>query len=173
MTENLVISKNDKVEKYQVLLPQIEALVCHESNWIANLANVCAALNMTFDWLWVGFYIVRDEQLVLGPFQGPLACSRIQYGKGVCGVALQTELTQVVPNVEEFAGHIACSSLAKSEIVVPIHNPARKVIGVLDVDSSEYAAFDEIDQHYLEQLIDILQRTKFSAELAVYCDVFP
>lgn len=109
----------------------------------------------------------------MGPFQGPLACSRIQYGKGVCGAAWQTELTQVVPNVEEFAGHIACSSLAKSEIVVPIHNPARKVVGVLDIDSSEYNAFDEIDKYYLEKLIDILQRTKFSSELAVYCDVFP
>ncbi len=173
MAEELIISNSDKAEKYQILLPQIEALISHESNWIANLANVCAALNMTFNWLWIGFYIVRDEQLVLGPFQGPLACSRIQYGKGVCGAAWQTELTQVVPNVEEFAGHIACSSLAKSEIVVPIHNPARKVVGVLDIDSSEYNTFDEIDKYYLEKLIDILQRTKFSSELAVYCDVFP
>ena len=173
MAESLFIDHGDKTTKYQTLLPQIEALVRQESNWIANLANVCAALKMTFDWLWVGFYVVRDEQLVLGPFQGPLACSRIQYGQGVCGVAWQTEQTQVVKNVEEFAGHIACSSLAKSEIVIPIHNPARKVIGVLDIDSSEYATFDEVDQYFLEQLISILQRTKFSVELAVYCDVFP
>lgn len=173
MAEQLTVSSGDKEQQYQELLPQIEWLLIGEDDTIANMANVCAALKMTFNWLWIGFYIVRDEQLVLGPFQGPLACSRIQYGKGVCGAAWQTELTQVVPNVEEFAGHIACSSLAKSEIVVPIHNPVRKVVGVLDIDSSEYNAFDEIDKYYLEKLINILQRTKFSSELAVYCDVFP
>lgn len=156
MAENLIISVSEsKKEKYEVLLPQIEALVEFESNLIANLANVAAALRYTFDFFWVGFYLVEDEELVLGPFQGPIACTRIKYGRGVCGKAWCQNETILVADVDKFPGHIACSSLSKSEIVVPL-KVNDLVFGVLDVDSDKVNDFDEIDQHYLELICKIL-----------------
>lgn len=156
MAENLIISGSEsKKEKYEVLLPQIEALVEFESNLIANLANVAAALRYTFDFFWVGFYLVEDEELVLGPFQGPIACTRIKYGRGVCGKAWCQNETILVADVDKFPGHIACSSLSKSEIVVPL-KVNDLVLGVLDVDSDKVNNFDEIDQHYLEIICKIL-----------------
>lgn len=150
-----------KVEKYKTLLPQLDALIAGESNSTANAANLCAAIFSSFDVLWVGFYFMDEEynQLVLGPFQGPIACTRIDFGKGVCGTAWKTGQTQVVPNVEAFPGHIACSSLSKSEIVVPIFKNG-KLLFVLDIDSEMLNAFDKIDQEYLETLLN-----KFSKHL--------
>ncbi len=154
MAENLTITALDKESRYQELLPQIKALVSWETDTIANLANITAALHMAFSWLWVGFYLVRDEELVLGPFQGPIACTRIKFGSGVCGATWQRGETIVVTDVDQFPGHIACSSLAKSEIVVPLKTSQAKIIGVLDVDSASYAEFDDIDKKYLEELIN-------------------
>jgi GAF domain-containing protein len=151
MAEELIIAKGSKAEKYTQLLPQIKALIEGEKNAIANLANVCAALKSTFDFFWVGFYLVENEQLVLGPFQGPIACTRINFGKGVCGAAWKEEKTLLVPDVELFPGHIACSSDSKSEIVVPVFNNG-KVVAVLDVDSDQLNDFDEIDQTFLTEL---------------------
>lgn len=151
MAEDLVIQGDTRREKYESLLPQIYALVAGESDLIANLANVSAALKMTFDFFWVGFYWVKDDELVLGPFQGTLACTRIAKGKGVCGTAWASGRSQLVPDVEAFPGHIACSSLSKSEVVVPIIRQG-EVIGVLDVDSDQLADFDETDVAYLEKL---------------------
>lgn len=151
MAEELIIAKGNKADKYKELLPQIKALIEGETNVIANLANVCAALKSTFDFFWVGFYCVENDQLVLGPFQGPIACTRIGYGKGVCGAAWKEEKTLLVPDVELFPGHIACSSASKSEIVVPVFTN-EKVVAVLDVDSDELNDFDEIDQTYLTEL---------------------
>ncbi|MEN9390879.1 MAG: hypothetical protein RL017_176, partial [Pseudomonadota bacterium] len=145
-----------KQEKYEELLPQIEALVSHETNLIANMANVCAALKFNFNWLWVGFYLAIDEELVLGPFQGPVACTRIKKGQGVCGASWQENRSIVVANVHEFPGHIACSSLSNSEIVIPIYTNAKKFLGVLDVDSEELNYFDQIDLKYLELLVNKL-----------------
>ena len=156
MAESLFIEHGDKTTKYQTLLPQIEALVRQESNWIANLANVCAALTMTFDWLWVGFYLVKGDELVLGPFQGPVACTRIKKGRGVCGSCWSQGKTLIVPDVEKFPGHIACSSLSKSEIVIPLYKNS-ELIGVLDVDSFELNKFDHTDQKYLEQIVGLIQ----------------
>lgn len=156
MAENLIITSDDKESRYQELVPQIEALIAGETDVIANMANITAALAATFYWLWVGFYIVRDNQLVLAPFQGPIACSRIDYGRGVCGTAWATKETQLVPNVDLFAGHIACSSLAKSEIVIPLLDSNDNVWAVLDVDSQNLATFDEIDARYLTQIIKLL-----------------
>ena len=144
-----------KQEKYQVLLPQIEALVAGEKDAIANMANVAAALHEAFGFWWTGFYRVDVQQLVLGPFQGPIACTRIPYGRGVCGTAWQRAVTVSVPNVHEFAGHIACSSASNSEIVVPVIRDNR-VIAVLDIDSTDFGAFDETDKHYLEQIVGML-----------------
>lgn len=155
MAENLQITQSNKEDRYRELLPQLQALIAGESNLIANLANVCAALKMTFDWLWVGFYLVDGNELVLGPFQGPIACTRIAYGKGVCGSAWAQQTTLVVPDVEQFPGHIACSSLSRSEIVVPIKNQSGQVIAVLDIDSANLAEFDKIDQNYLELIANI------------------
>lgn len=155
MAENLQITTTSKEDKYRELLPQLEALVAGETNLIANLANVCAALKMTFDWLWVGFYLVDGEELVLGPFQGPIACTRISYGRGVCGNAWAQRTTLVIPDVEQFPGHIACSSLSRSEIVVPLLDEAGQVIAVLDVDSVVVADFDDCDRHYLELIANI------------------
>lgn len=157
MAENLIIASGSKEEKYQELLPQISALISGESDVIANMANITAALQATFNWLWIGFYIVRENQLVLGPFQGPIACTRINYGKGVCGVAWQTTEIQIVPDVEKFPGHIACSSLSKSEIVLPLFNCSGEVVAVLDVDSVEFNEFDEIDAKYLQQILSHLK----------------
>ncbi|MBO6073878.1 MAG: GAF domain-containing protein [Paludibacteraceae bacterium] len=144
-----------KQEKYQALLPQIEALVAGEKDAIANMANVAAALHEAFGFWWTGFYRVDVQQLVLGPFQGPIACTRIPYGRGVCGTAWQRAVTVIVPNVHEFAGHIACSSASNSEIVVPVIRDNR-VIAVLDIDSTAFNTFDETDKHYLEQIVGML-----------------
>ena len=145
----------NKIETYQSLLPQIESLVAGESDPIANMANVAAALHEAFGFWWTGFYRVESQQLVLGPFQGPIACTRIPYGKGVCGTAWQRAETVIVPNVHEFAGHIACSSASNSEIVVPLIRNNR-VIAVLDIDSKDFNTFDETDQLYLEKIAEML-----------------
>ncbi|HKP31212.1 MAG TPA: GAF domain-containing protein [Chitinophagaceae bacterium] len=156
MAEDLSIIKGTKQEQYQSLIPQIEGLLTGEPDLIANLANVAAALKEQFGWLWVGFYLVKDGELVLGPFQGPVACTRIKKGRGVCGAAWQNEKTLIVPDVEKFPGHIACSSLSKSEIVVPLlHN--NEVVGVLDVDSTSLNEYDETDKEYLEKIVALLQ----------------
>lgn len=152
MAEDLSIVKGTKAEQYQTLLPQIKALIYGEPDLIANLANISAALKEQFGWLWIGFYLVKNDELVLGPFQGPVACTRIKKGRGVCGAAWQQATTLVVPDVEKFPGHIACSSLSKSEIVVPIINNS-EVTGVLDVDSVSLNDFDETDQLYLEEVV--------------------
>lgn len=156
MAEDLnIITSDNKAEQYQSLIPQIGALLMGEPDLIANLANVCAALKEQFKWFWVGFYLVKDDELVLGPFQGPVACTRIGLGKGVCGTAWQQEQTLIVPDVDAFPGHIACSSLSKSEIVLPLFSN-EKVVGVLDVDSAELAEFDDTDAKYLQQIIDLI-----------------
>lgn len=153
MAEELIIaSAADKKSRYETLIPQIKALMAGENDLIANLANVCAALKQTFDFFWVGFYLVKEDQLVLGPFQGPLACTRIDYGKGVCGTTWKEGKTIVVPDVEQFPGHIACSSASKSEIVVPGFKDG-KVFLVLDVDSDQPEDFDDDDARGLEAII--------------------
>ena len=144
-----------KIETYQTLLPQIESLIAGETDTIANMANVVAALHEAFGFWWTGFYRVEGQQLVLGPYQGPIACTRIPYGKGVCGTAWQHAETIIVPNVHEFAGHIACSSASNSEIVVPILHDGQ-VVAVLDIDSTGFGTFDETDKLYLEQIAKIL-----------------
>ena len=155
MAEDLIITKGTKKEQYETLLPQIKALLEGEPDLIANLANITGALKEQFNWLWVGFYLVKNDELVLGPFQGPVACTRIKKGKGVCGTSWAKAQTLIVPDVEKFPEHIACSSLSKSEIVVPIIRN-NKVIGVLDVDSIEPDQFDNIDQDYLEQITELI-----------------
>ena len=140
---------------YQSLLPQIESLVSGEEDRIANMANVSSALHEAFGFWWTGFYRVLDDMLVLGPFQGPMACTRIRKGRGVCGTAWQTNQTQVVPDVDQFPGHIACSSASRSEIVVPLHNASGEVTGVLDIDSAELNTFDETDRIYLERVANL------------------
>lgn len=152
MAEDLTIIKGTKEEIYQSLIPQIKGLLYGETDLIANLANVGAALKEQFGWLWVGFYLVKNEELVLGPFQGPVACTRIKKGRGVCGTAWQNKITLIVPDVEKFPGHIACSSLSKSEIVLPILK-AGKVVAVLDIDSIDLNKFDETDKKYLEEIL--------------------
>ncbi len=153
MAESLFIdNKISKEEQYQQLLPQINALLSGETDWVANLSNAVAALHEAFGFFWVGFYRVIDNELVLAPFQGPIACTRIRKGKGVCGTAWDEDRTIVVENVDEFPGHIACSSLSKSEIVIPIHKNG-KIWGVLDIDSQKLSDFDKIDQKYLEEFI--------------------
>ena len=156
MAEDLTIHTGTKEEQYQLLLPQIKALLSGEPDLIANLANICAALKEQFNWLWVGFYLVKNNELVLGPFQGPIACTRIQKGRGVCGASLQQAQTLIVPDVEKFPGHIACSSLSKSEIVVPVIRN-NIVVAVLDVDSELLNQFDTTDQYYLEQVIEAIE----------------
>ena len=155
MAEDLLIAKGSKEEQYESLIPQIQGLLGGEHDLVANLANIAAALKEQFGWLWVGFYIVRNDELVLGPFQGPVACTRIKKGKGVCGMSWLKAETLIVPDVEKFPGHIACSSLSKSEIVIPIIRN-NHVIGVLDVDSIELNDFNVVDKKYLEQIIDLL-----------------
>jgi GAF domain-containing protein len=158
MAEELIINQSlDKEGKYSVLLPQIKSLIDGEKNLIANLANITAALKETFNFFWVGFYLVIDNELVLGPFQGSIACTRIAYGKGVCGTAWKEMKTIIVDDVDKFPGHIACSSLSRSEIVVPIFNKNNVVTMVLDIDSDKLADFDTVDQKYLEQLAVIIQ----------------
>ncbi len=151
MAEHLDLNAGNKEELYLSLVPQIKALIGNETDSVANLANVAAALKEAFHFFWVGFYLVKEDELVLGPFQGPIACTRIQKGRGVCGTSWETEKVIIVDDVEAFPGHIACSSLSKSEIVVPILKN-NSVIGVLDVDSDELATFDEIDEKYLTRL---------------------
>ena len=155
MAEELHIAQGGKEEKYALLYKQIAALVENESDCIANMANVAAMIHHTFGFWWTGFYRVVGGQLVLGPFQGPLACSRIAYGRGVCGTAWKEACTQVVPNVEEFPGHIACSSASKSEIVVPLFKE-NEVVAVLDIDSEHLATFNETDRLWLERIVEIL-----------------
>ena len=156
MAEELTLSTStDKKEQYESLLPQIKALIAGEDDLIANLANISAALKYGMGFFWVGFYLVKGEELVLGPFQGPIACTRIRPGKGVCGTSWSEDRAIIVPNVDEFPGHIACSSDSKSEIVIPLRK-GHEVIGVLDVDSDQLAAFDEVDQQYLEELLSFL-----------------
>ena len=165
MAEDLKIITGSKAEQYGALIPQIKGLLTGETDLVANLANIVAALKEQFGWLWVGFYLVKsshakaqkeNDELVLGPFQGPVACTRIKKGKGVCGTSWAKAETLIVPDVEKFPGHIACSSLSRSEIVVPIiHN--NKVVAVLDVDSVDFNKFDEIDKTYLEKIINFLK----------------
>lgn len=153
MAEDLTILQGSKDEQYRSLIPQIKALIGDEDDLIANLANISAALHQQFGFLWTGFYLVKSDELVLGPFQGPVACTRIAYGKGVCGTAWKEEKSLVVPDVEAFPGHIACSSLSRSEIVVPVVRDGR-VLGVLDIDSELTGAFDDTDRIFLEQLLN-------------------
>lgn len=155
MEKDLIIQGETKQERYEVLLPQIAAVVEGEADLIANMANVAAMLHETFGFWWTGFYRVEGEDLVLGPFQGPMACTRIRKGRGVCGTAWAKGETQVVPDVEKFPGHIACSSASRSEIVVPVWHEGT-VIAVLDIDSAQLATFDETDRRYLEQLVHLL-----------------
>jgi GAF domain-containing protein len=155
MSDDLTITTGTKIKIYQSLLPQIAALLEGEPDLVANLANVAAALKQQFGWWWVGFYLVKNDELVLGPFQGPIACTRIQKGRGVCGTAWQQAKTLIVPDVEKFPGHIACSSLSRSEIVVPIFSK-QEVIGVLDVDSEALDFFDAIDAQYLKEIVGLL-----------------
>ena len=151
--EHLQIATGSKADKYALLLSQVDALFQDEPDMIARMANVSAMLHETFHFWWTGFYRVQADELVLGPFQGPLACTRIKYGRGVCGTTWKEGVTQVVPDVELFPGHIACSSASRSEIVVPLHKDGR-VIAVLDIDSEHLATFDATDQRYLEQLVN-------------------
>lgn len=152
MAEDLSISTGSKTEKYQTLLPQIKSLTEGEPDLIANLANVSAALKETFSFFWAGFYLVKEGELVLGPFQGPIACTRIKKGRGVCGTAWAEAKTLVVPDVDAFPGHIACSSLSRSEIVVPLRRANGEVWGVLDIDSEQLNTFDDTDARFLEEI---------------------
>jgi L-methionine (R)-S-oxide reductase len=156
MAEDLNILNGSKEDQYENLLPQIKGLLEGEPDLIANLANIAAALKEQFNFFWVGFYLVKHDELVLGPFQGPVACTRIKKGRGVCGTAWEQANTIIVPDVEKFPGHIACSSLSKSEIVLPLIKEAN-VVGVLDVDSSSLNSFDETDKIYLERIIELIK----------------
>ena len=156
MAEDLQIVRGSKSDQYESLVPQIRGLLEGETDLVANLANVAAALKEQFGWFWVGFYLVKDNELVLGPFQGPVACTRIRKGRGVCGSSWEQQKTLIVPDVEKFPGHIACSSLSKSEIVVPIIRN-NEVVAVLDVDSDQYDQFDRTDQQYMEQIVSLIQ----------------
>ena len=155
MAEDLHISTGTKTEQYEQLMPQLKGLLEGEPDLVANMANITAALKEQFGWFWVGFYLVKKDELVLGPFQGPVACTRIKKGRGVCGTSWATATTLIVPDVEIFPGHIACSSLSRSEIVVPIIR-SNVVVGVLDVDSEALDQFDETDQQYLEAVVNLL-----------------
>jgi GAF domain-containing protein len=156
MSEDLLITRGTKEQQYQALLPQIEALLQGEPDVIANMANVSAALKEQFGWLWVGFYLVREDELVVGPFQGPVACTRIRKGRGVCGTAWQEMKTLIVPDVNRFPGHISCNSASRSEIVIPLIQN-QTVVAVLDADSSDYAAFDSTDQQFLQQILSLIR----------------
>lgn len=156
MSEDLQIVSGTRQEQYESLLPQIKAVVEEETDVIANLANTCACLKEQFNWLWVGFYLVKGDELVLGPFQGPLACTRIRKGKGVCGTSWANKETLIVPDVNAFPGHIACSSLSLSEIVVPVIRDG-EVVAVLDVDSERYNEYDDTDKKYLEEIVSYLK----------------
>jgi GAF domain-containing protein len=155
MAEDLTIVIGTKQEQYEALIPQIKGLLEGENDLIANLANVAAALKEQFNWLWVGFYLVKNDELVLGPFQGPVACTRIKKGRGVCGTSWAQQKTLIVPDVEKFPGHIACSSASRSEVVIPIIQK-NEVVAVLDVDSKELNTFNTTDQTYLEQIVSLI-----------------
>ena len=155
MAEDLSIVTGTKEEQYLALIPQVEGLLMGETDLVANMANVTAALKEQFNFLWVGFYLVKNDELVLAPFQGPVACTRIKKGRGVCGKSWAENTILIVPDVEKFPGHIACSSSSKSEIVIPILK-ANEIIGVLDVDSAEYNSFDDTDAKYLQQIIKLI-----------------
>ena len=157
MAENLIIAEGSKSEKYALLYKQIVAVVEREADTIANMANIAAMIHSTFNFWWTGFYRVVGKELALGPFQGPLACSRIAYGRGVCGTAWSTGQTQVVPDVEQFPGHIACSSLSRSEIVVPVRR-GEDIVAVLDIDSEDLATFDNTDREWLEKITQLLYK---------------
>lgn len=156
MAESFTVSGTTKQEKYESILPQIKALVEGETDSIANLSNIMSALKFGMDFFWVGIYFVKDQQLVLGPFQGPVACTRIGFGKGVCGTAWKEKRTIIVDDVDQFPGHIACSSLSKSEIVLPAFDSQGNVKLILDIDSDQLATFDETDRFYLEQVMTII-----------------
>jgi L-methionine (R)-S-oxide reductase len=159
MAETLIIPKSVfRKDVYESVLPQIEALVSSETDLTANLANIAAALKEAFNFFWVGFYVKKENQLVLGPFQGPIACTRINFNRGVCGHCYTTKQTVIVPDVEAFPGHIACSSASKSEIVLPVFDSKGEVYMVLDVDSDELNDFSEVDKTYLEQLMRIIEK---------------
>lgn len=157
MAEELIILEGSKEEKYSLLYKQIASLIEGESDTIANMANIAAMIQETFHFWWTGFYRVLDGQLILGPFQGPLACSRIAYGRGVCGTAWKERRTQLVPDVDKFPGHIACSSLSRSEIVVPVFDEDGTVTAVLDIDSEHIATFDECDKEWLEKIVSLIK----------------
>jgi L-methionine (R)-S-oxide reductase len=158
MAEELIIaSSTDKKEKYRTLIPQLESLIADEPDMVANLANIAAALKQTMNFFWVGFYLVKGDQLVLGPFQGPIACTRINFGKGVCGTSWKEKKTILVPNVDEFPGHIACSSASKSEIVLPAFKNGAVAL-VLDVDSDQLNDFDINDQQELEKVMRLIEK---------------
>lgn len=157
MAEHLEIAAGGKAERYTLLTRQIEAVVAGENDLIARMANIASMIHHTFGFWWTGFYRVAGNELILGPFQGPLACSRIAFGRGVCGTAWHEERTIVVPDVEQFEGHIACSSASRSEIVVPVWRDG-EVIAVLDIDSCDLATFDTVDQEWLERIVEILSR---------------
>jgi L-methionine (R)-S-oxide reductase len=156
MAEELIIKKGTREEQYLELIPQIAALLAGEPDLIANMANICAALKQQFNWLWIGFYLVKGDELVLGPFQGPIACTRIKKGRGVCGTAWEQMKTIIVQDVESFPGHITCSALSKSEIVVPLLSNGQ-VFGVLDADHSEYASFDKADELFLTEILSLIR----------------
>jgi len=155
MAEDLHIGSGSKEQQYLSLLPQIKGLISGETDLVANLANIAAALKEQFNFFWVGFYLVKDDELVLGPFQGPVACTRIRKGRGVCGTSWSQANTVIVPDVEKFPGHIACSSISKSEIVVPLFKN-NEVWGVLDVDSDQYNSFDEKDAQFLQEIVALI-----------------
>lgn len=155
MAEELKIATGSKEERYSLLYEQMKALLADEVDEVARMANAAAMIHFTFGFFWTGFYRVKGDELVLGPFQGPLACMRIRYGRGVCGTAWKEAKTLVVPDVEQFPGHIACSSLSRSEIVVPVWRD-EVIIGVLDIDSQELSTFDEVDQQWLEKIVAII-----------------
>lgn len=157
MAENLIIAEGGKEAKYALLYKQIEALVEGESDAIANMANIAAMIHQTFSFWWTGFYRVIGKELILGPFQGPLACSRIAYGRGVCGTAWKEQTTQVVADVELFPGHIACSSLSRSEIVVPVWSNG-EIVAVLDIDSEHLSTFDHTDKEWLERIVALIYK---------------
>ena len=157
MAENLTITSNNKEGKYRELFPQIKALLEGERDLIANMANVCSALKYGMNFFWIGFYLVKGNELVLGPFQGTVACTRIAKGKGVCGVAWQKNEIIMVDDVEKFPGHIACSALSKSEIVLPVYNSKKEIIAIFDVDSDALASFDKTDEEWLTKISDLLK----------------
>jgi L-methionine (R)-S-oxide reductase len=156
MAEDLQILHGSKEEQYQSLIPQIKGLLEGEPDLVANMANAVGALKEQFGWLWVGFYVVKNDELVLAPFQGPVACTRIRKGRGVCGTCWEQAKTLIVPDVEKFPGHIACSSLSRSEIVIPVIKN-KEVVAVLDVDSAEYNFFDDTDKKYLEIIVGLIE----------------